>query len=94
MTENAVRFLAKNELGHFSTARFWPGPSLDWRSPHWHLMGFLCYSSLVTTTKFLKVKSSLKSKVPYFKHLTKVPYKVYLTRNQGKMAIFWNQYFY
>jgi len=46
MTENAVRFLAKNELGHFSTARFWPGPSLDWRSPHWHLMGFLCYSSL------------------------------------------------
>ena len=47
MTENAVRFLAKNELGHFSTARFWPGPSLDWRSPHWHLMGFLCYSSLV-----------------------------------------------
>ena len=48
MTENAVRFLAKNELGHFSTARFWPGPSLDWRSPHWHLMGFLCYSSLVT----------------------------------------------
>ena len=49
MTENAVRFLAKNELGHFSTARFWPGPSLDWRSPHWHLMGFLCYSSLMTT---------------------------------------------
>ena len=49
MTENAVRFLAKNELGHFSTARFWPGPSLDWRSPHWHLMGFLCYSSLIGT---------------------------------------------
>ena len=50
MTENAVRFLAKNELGHFSTARFWPGPSLDWRSPHWHLMGFLCYSSLTNLT--------------------------------------------
>ena len=46
MTKNAVRFLAKNELGHFSTARFWPGPSLHWRSLHWHLMGFLCYSSL------------------------------------------------
>ena len=46
MTENAVHFLAKNELGHFITAKFWPGPSLDWRSPHWHLMGFLCYSSL------------------------------------------------
>ena len=33
-------------------------------------------------------------KVPYFKHLTKAPSKVYLTRNQGKMAVFWNQYFY
>ena len=53
MTENAVRFLAKNELGHFSTARFWPGPSLDWRSPHWHLMGFLCYSSLVQGDKYV-----------------------------------------
>ena len=53
MTENAVRFLAKNELGHFSTARFWPGPSLDWRSPHWHLMGFLCYSSLDKVIFFL-----------------------------------------
>ena len=33
-------------------------------------------------------------KVSYLKHLTRVPYKVYLTRNQGKMAIFGNQYFY
>ena len=33
--------------------------------------------------KFLKVK-----KVPHFKHLTKVPYNVYLMKNQGKMAIF------
>ena len=27
-------------------------------------------------------------KVPYFKHLTKVPYKVYFMKNRGKMAIF------
>ena len=62
MTENAVRFLAKNELGHFSTARFWPGPSLDWRSPHWHLMGFLCYSSLdkmKVAIKLLQARSFL-----------------------------------
>ena len=32
---------------------------------------------LVTTTK---------SKVLYFKHLTKVTYRVYLMKNQGKMA--------
>ena len=31
--------------------------------------------------------SSLKSKVPYFKHLTKEPYSVYLMKDQGKMAI-------
>ena len=58
MTENAVRFLAKNELGHFSTARFWPGPSLDWRSPHWHLMGFLCYSSLAKSHNFFIMQKS------------------------------------
>ena len=33
-------------------------------------------------------KSSLKSKFPYFKHLIKVPYKVYLMKNQRKMAHF------
>ena len=31
---------------------------------------------------------SLVPNVPYHKHLTKVPYKVYLMKNQGKMAIF------
>ena len=55
MTENAVRFLAKNELGHFSTARFWLGPSLDWQSPHFHLMGFLCSSSLLPDHHILSV---------------------------------------
>ena len=29
MTENNVHFLAENDLGHFNTARFWLGPSLD-----------------------------------------------------------------
>ena len=51
-------------------------------------------SNLTLRNFLVTTKSSLKSKVPYFKHLTKVPYKVYLTRNQGKIAIFWNQYFY
>ena len=74
MTENAVHFLAKNELGHFSTARFWPGPSLDWRSPHWHLMGFLCYSSLPRMTfkpvlicqgVTYKIQLSIRTDFPY-----------------------------
>ena len=47
MTENAVHLLAENDLGHFNAAKFWPGPSLDWQFPHWHLMGFLCSSSLL-----------------------------------------------
>ena len=33
-------------------------------------------------------KSSLKSKVPYFKHLTKVPYRVYLMKNQMENGYF------
>ena len=46
MTESYVHFLTENDLGHFSTATFWLGPSLDWQSPHSHLMGFLCSTSL------------------------------------------------
>ena len=46
MTENNVHFLAENDLGRFSTARFWLGPGLDWQSPNRHLMGFLRSSSL------------------------------------------------
>ena len=69
MTENAVRFLAKNELGHFSTARFWPGPSLDWGSPHWHLMGFLCYSSLVYLYKIYEYSKSMRTSRLQSRHL-------------------------
>ena len=48
---------------------------------------------LICTTEYT-VKLGFKElfghhkKVPYFKHFTKVPNKVYLMRNQGKMAIF------
>ena len=54
----------------------------------------LVQSNLALRNFLVPQKSSLRSKVPYFKYLTKVPYKVYLMKNQGKMAIFWNQYFY
>ena len=64
----------------------------------------LCYFNCDVTYSNTRMPNTVKlgfkelfcqhKKVPYFKHLTKVPYKVYLTRNQGKMSIFWNQYFY
>jgi len=49
MTGDSANFKDALNSGRISTASFWLGPSLDWRSPQRSLMGFLCSNSLVKT---------------------------------------------
>ena len=52
MTGESANFKDALNSGRISTASFWLGPSLDWRSPQRSLMGFLCSNSLVVDKGF------------------------------------------
>ena len=60
MTGESANFKDALNSGRISTASFWLGPSLDWRSPQRSLMGFLCSNSLSKIIKVIWVGSYIR----------------------------------